>query len=402
MNILFIANRFPYPPYRGDKLKIFNIAKRLCDKHKLFLITFIQDKNDIQYVSVLKNYFVDVKYVYLPKYRSTLKCAFKILSSKPFQIIYFESKELKDLVNDFVNKNQIDVIHTQHLRMAQYSFDLVNKPRILDLPDAYSLYWKRRKNLKRNLIKRLFDHIEFKKVMKYEDIIRKYDLNLVCSEEDKIFLNEFHNFDRIAILPNGVDLTEFNKLTHDYQIDNEIIFTGNMDYEPNVDAVEYFVKEIFPIVLIKKPDVIFNIVGQKPVSRVRNLSADNVVIKGFVDNIAQEYNNSAIAVSPVRIGAGTLNKVLEPMAMGVPVVSTSVGFKGLGIKSGEGAILADDKNDFAGEIIKLLNNKNLRESIGKTGKKVIEDKFSWDSICDLLDKYFHDLYNRNNKVEIEV
>lgn len=397
MNILFIANRFPYPPYRGDKLKIFNIAKRLSVNHKLYLITFIQDKNDFQYVNVLKNYFDDVKYIYLPKYRSTLKCAVKILSAKPFQIIYFESKELKSVVYDFVNKNQIDVIHTQHLRMAQYSCDILNIPRILDLPDAYSLYWKRRKNLKRNFIKRLFDQIEYRKVMKYEEIIKKFDLNLVCSLEDKIFLNEFHNFDRIAILPNGVDLTEFSKLTHDYNIDNRIIFTGNMDYEPNVDAVEYFVKEIFPIVLRKKPDVIFNVVGQKPVSKVRSLSAENVVIKGFVDNIALEYNNNAIAVSPVRIGAGTLNKVLEPMAMGIPVVSTNVGFKGLGIKSGEGAILADSKIDFADEIIKLLNDKNLRETVGKKGKTVVEDKFSWDSICELLDKYLCELYNQIKK-----
>lgn len=397
MNILFIANRFPYPPYRGDKLKIFNIAKRLCAKNKLYLITFVQDKNDVRYIDALKKYFSDVRYVYLPKYKSTLKCAYKILSSKPFQILYFESKELKELINEFIDKNQVDVIHTQHLRMAQYSCDIINIPRILDLPDAYSLYWKRRKNLKRNIIKRLFDHIEYKKVMKYEEIIKKFDLNLVCSEEDKIFLNEFHNFDRIAILPNGVDLTEFSKLTHDYNIDNEIIFTGNMDYEPNVDAVNYFVREIFPVVLEKKPDAIFNIVGQKPVSRVRNLSSNNVIVKGFVDNIALEYNNNAIAVSPVRIGAGTLNKVLEPMAMGVPVVSTGVGFKGLGIYSGEGAILADNTDDFAYQIIKLLDDKSLRESVGKTGKKVVEEKFSWDSVCELLDKYFCELFNQHKK-----
>jgi sugar transferase (PEP-CTERM/EpsH1 system associated) len=391
LNILFIANRFPYPPYRGDKLKIYNLAKHLSKSHNLFLLTFIQDKADYQYLDILKKYFNKIQFIYLPKYKSTLHCAFKILSSKPFQIIYFESKKFKLMVNDFVENNKIDIIHTQHLRMAQYTNELNKYKRILDLPDAYSLYWERRTGLKRNIFKRFFDHIEYKKVLKYEEIIKEFDLNLVCSEEDRSFLSKYHNFDRVSILPNGVDLDKFQGLEHDYKIDNEIIFTGNMDYTPNIDAVCYFVNEIFPIILKTCPNVKFRIVGQKPVKKVRNLSSKNALVKGFVDDLAGEYNSCAIAVSPVRIGAGTLNKVLEPMALGLPVVSSVVGFKGLGIKSGEGVILANGKQDFAVQVIKLLKDANVRRSVGSKGKKIIEEKFSWDCISHILENIFFDL-----------
>jgi len=392
LNILFIANRFPYPPYRGDKLKIFNLAKRLCVNHRLFLLTFIQDKKDIVHLPELRKYFDKIETIYLPKYLSTLKCAVNVLSSKPYQILYFSTKKFKNLVDRFVCENKTDIIHTQHLRMSQYTYDIKNIKRILDLPDAYSLYWERRAKLNRNIFIKLFDRIEYKKVMRYESIINEFDLNLVCSEEDKVFLTKAHKTKNIEILPNGVDLSIFDNMSHDYDDpDDIIIFTGNMDYSPNIDAVVYFVEEVFPLILSKFPKIKFHIVGQKPVKKVLNLQSENVIIKGFIEDIASEYNKSTVAISPVRIGAGTLNKVLEPMAVGVPVVSTKVGFKGLGISSGEGAILADDKFQFANAVIKLLGDKEYRREVGIKGKLKVSQQYSWDTISYLLEKYCLDL-----------
>ncbi|MEO6694630.1 MAG: glycosyltransferase [Ignavibacteria bacterium] len=389
MNILFIANRFPYPPYRGDKLKIFNLAQRLSRKHDLYLITFIQNKNDYQHVEILNKYFKHISLIYLPKYLSIIKCIFGMFSSKPFQVIYFRSKKLKRKLQKLLDDYRIDVIHTQHLRMSQYSYDLNNYKRILDLPDAYSLYWERRSRVKRNFLTKLFDKIEFSRIIKYEKkIINEFDLNLVCSEEDKNFLKKYHNTDNIEILPNGVDLTQFQASGHDYSDNNRIIFTGNMDYAPNVDAVLYFVENIFPLILKKYPQLVFYIVGQKPVKKILKLNCRNVIVTGFVKDLAMEYNKSAVAVSPIRFGAGTLNKVLEPMSMGIPVVSTEVGFKGLGVESGEGVILATNEVQFSEAIIKLLDTEEYRKVVGQKGKVSIENKFSWDKISQMLENYF--------------
>lgn len=394
MKILFIANRFPYPPYRGDKLKIYNLARQLYKKHDLYLITFIQDKSDYQYIEQLNVFFKEIRIIYLPKYLSVLKCIVNLFSQKPFQVIYFKSKKFEKLLNSFISETEFDVIHTQHLRMSQYSHNLSGVKRILDLPDAYSLYWKRRSNLKMNIFQKIFDSYEYKKILNYEKIIKLFDLNLVCSDEDKSVLVSTHKIDNINILPNGVDISTFACGEHDYSIKDRIIFTGNMDYSPNVDAVIYFTKEIFPEIIKKFPEVKFYIVGQKPVKKVLDLQSENVIVTGFVESISDEYNRSSVAVSPIRFGAGTLNKVLEPMSMGIPVVSTEIGFKGLGINSGEGVILANSREEFTKTVIQLLESKVMRETVGKQGIKVIENNFSWVSISKKLEGYFESLVNK--------
>jgi sugar transferase (PEP-CTERM/EpsH1 system associated) len=391
MNILFIANRFPYPPYRGDKLKIYNIARRLKARgHTLYLITFIQDKKDYKYIRELEKVFEKTEFVYLPKKKSLTNILKNVFSGDPLQVLYFRSKELKEKVNRFISENSIDIIHTQHLRMAQYAADIKSIPRILDLPDAYSMYWQRRYRLKKSPFSKLFAYIEYKKILNYEDILKKFNLSLVCSEEDKQYLKKTRGINNIEILPNGVDTDEFARNGTGYDIDNRIIFTGNMSYSPNIDAVLYFVNEIFPGLLHKFPNLKLYIAGQSPGSKIKELESENIVVTGFVKDLSREYELSTVAVSPVRYGAGTLNKVLEPMAMGVPVVMSKVGFEGLEIRSGEGAVIAETKDDFIREISRLLSSKEARTEVGQKGLEIVRARFSWDAVVTRLEGYMKD------------
>lgn len=394
MNILFVANRFPYPPFRGDKLKIFNLAKQLSKKHNLSLITFIENKEDYKYKECLQDYFKEIKIIYLPKLQSAYNCFTNLFSNKPLQIHYFYSNAFEEVLNEFIKQHEIDVIHTQHLRMSQYTYKIKNIPTVLDLPDAYSLYWKRRSMLNSGYLRKKFGMFEHKKVLEYESIIKNFDMTLVCSEEDKSLLKNDHNYDYINILPNGVDLSTFHQNYHDYSIDKRIIFTGNMDYFPNIDAVTYFAKEIFPEILKSYPDVKFYIVGQNPPKRVVELQTDNIIVTGFVKSIAEEYKLSSIAVSPVRVGAGTLNKVLEPMAMGLPVVSSAIGFEGLGAVHGEEIVLANNKQEFVDSIKHLLTDQSYRQKIGESGKRLVTKNFTWKKIADTLENYFYQVCER--------
>ena len=391
MNILFVANRFPYPPFRGDKLKIYNLAKRLSENNTLYLVTFIQDKNDYQHLPELEKIFKEIKLVYLPARKSYLNLLYSFFSKVPYQVSYFRSRKFKKLVDEFVATHDIDVIHTQHLRMAPYTVDIDTVPTILDLPDAFSLYWERRTQIKRNFFYSIFDKVEYKKVKNYEAIVKQFDFNLVCSPEDKAHIEKLHGIKNIDVLPNGVDLSAFTPRNHDYSHNNRIVFTGNMDYAPNVDAVIYFVKEIFPKVLEKFPDVKFYIVGQRPIQKVLDLQSDKIIITGFVEDLGEEYNKSSITIAPIRFGAGTQNKVLESMAMGVPVVCSNVGFKGLGVESSEGAFLAETTEKFTQTVIDLLGSAELREKVGKKGTEVIHERFNWDNIANQLLGYFKNL-----------
>lgn len=387
MKILFVANRVPYPPFRGDKLKIYNLAKRLSVHHEIYLITFAESKEDYNYGEELGKLFKQVQIISLPKWQSYLNCLIAIFSNIPFQVAYFKSRKMNRLVHDFLSKNKIDVIHTQHLRMAQFTSD-IQMPKILDLPDAFSLYWKRRIENQQNPIKRFFEKIEYKRLYKFEgEIVKKFNLGLVCSREDLNYMKQEHGSENIDLLRNGVDLDTFKSDGHDYTNNSTLLFTGNMDYSPNVDAVGYFVKEIFPSIASKFPNVKFIIAGQRPVKQVLDLKASNIEITGFIPDLKVMYQQAAIVVSPLRFGAGTQNKVLEAMAMGIPVVSGNIGFEGLEIKNGEGVFLEINSNGFANKVIELLQSESLRQHTGTKGNLVAKEKFSWDIIALQLEDY---------------
>lgn len=391
MKILFLANRIPYPPYRGDKLKIYNLAKRLSKHHELVLLTFTETEEDKKYKPELEEIFTEVHLIHLPKWQSALNCLAALWSSTPLQVLYFRSSSMRRKLDELLNRSQFDAIHVQHLRMAPYLSYRKDLKRILDLPDAFSLYWKRRQKIKSSFYKTWFEKIEQKRLAKYEQIIKAYQLSLVCSDEDKAYLEQLHQAKNIKLLPNGVDRTTFVQMHHDYAHNNTLLFTGNMDYAPNVDAVIYFVNEIFPLIIKRFPDVVFTIAGQRPVEQVKALACNNIHVTGFVKDLASVYNDASVVVAPLRFGAGTQNKVLEAMAMGVPVVCSHVGFKGLGIKSGEGAIMETDTNAFAEAICKLLSDEEYRKQVGNAGAKVIAENFDWEVVTRKLEQYFQEI-----------
>ena len=391
MKILFLANRIPYPPYRGDKLKIYNLARRLKDKHQLYLLTFNQTKEEEAYKTHLEQYFKEVHLVYLPKWKSAFNCLAAPWQSAPLQVLYFQSDAMKEQLNILLQQHKFDAVHVQHLRMSPYLAERIDLPRILDLPDAFSLYWERRKKVRRSFATRVFEQIEQQRVVKYEQILNEYDMSLVCSQEDLEYLQRLHGISNIRLLPNGVDLKTFAAQDHDYSHNNTLLFTGNMDYAPNIDAVIYFGEQVLPLIKVRFPDVKFIIAGQRPVKKVLELATDDIIITGFVQDLAAMYNNASVVVAPLRFGAGTQNKVLEAMAMGVPVVCSEIGFKGLAIDSGEGAIMQTEPKLFADSVISLLESATLRKEVGEKGIQVIKSKFDWDAIAALLDGYFKEV-----------
>jgi sugar transferase (PEP-CTERM/EpsH1 system associated) len=381
VNILFVANRFPYPPFRGDKLKIYNLTRRLAAKHDLYLVTFYESRDELNYLKEIQPFFKEIELVYLPKWRSILNGIPALFSRIPLQLAYFKSAKMKRMVKFAVDRYDIDVVHTQHLRMSQYTKKL-DLPKVLDLPDAFSLYFKRRKETERPIINRLIDAIEIGRLAKAEKVITEYDKTLVCSVEDKAYLEKLHKTDNIDILLNGVDLDTFDvKDGHDYSHSHTLLFTGNMDYAPNVDAVLYFAKEMWPTLAAKYPDTKFVIAGQRPVDAVKKLAGGRIEVTGFVPDIQEMYEQASVVIAPLRFGAGTQNKVLEAMAMGVPTVCTHIGFEGLQIKSGDGVIMAKEKDQFIYEVGELLASADKRKLVGTKGLTIAQDRFSWDSIA---------------------
>jgi sugar transferase (PEP-CTERM/EpsH1 system associated) len=390
VKLLFIANRFPYPPYRGDKLKIYNLAGILSQKHEIHLITFAEQTSDYEHVDKISHIFSKITIIDLPKWKSILNVAIGMLGSEPLQVNYFKSGKFRAELKRILSENTYDAIHVQHLRMAQYAIEYKNNYRILDMPDAFSLYWKRRKAVKRNFFVKFLDDIESARVLKYEAyILNEFNLNLVCSSEDLSFLKQAHSTGQIRLLPNGVDTNKFRPMNHDYGHHHTLLFTGNMDYAPNVDAVLYFVADVFPLIKLRFPETRFIIAGQRPIDKVKALdNGKDIQVTGFIPELTDMYNSASVVVAPLRFGAGTQNKVLEAMAMGIPVVCSNIGFEGLGIQDGEGAFMRTDAEGFAAQVCALLDSRDLREITGKKGTEMISGKFSWQKVAGMLEGYF--------------
>lgn len=388
MKILFAANRFPYPPFRGDKLKIFQLARRLAGKHEVQLLTFLQDEADRDHLPELQKYFTKIHLVEQRPIRSILLALTAFFRREPFQIRYFRNPKMHKAIQHLLEAENFDVVHVQHLRMAQYWENRQQVPRILDLPDAYSLYWQRRTEAASGLGK-WFAAWEQRKVARYEAVLKKFDRVLVCSGEDRRWLEEKQDIGHVELLPNGVDLQQYDGPEHDYRLNRDILFTGNMDYAPNVDAVLYFAGSVLPVVRRVFPELRFVIAGQRPVKKVRALAGKHIVVTGFVEDLKTCYEQAGIVVAPLRFGAGTQNKVLEAMAMGVPVVTGPVGFEGLNIQSGEGAFLAEDAASFAEICIRLLGDAALRARVGRAGQSAIRRQFDWDAIAGRLEQHLY-------------
>jgi len=421
VKILFVANRMPYPPYRGDKLKIYNLARELCVYHELHLITIAENQEDLDSVSALqKPFFLDdaaaqtfnpgattnndrstttnpnegiqlfdsIQYVYRPKWRSILSSAIGLFSKRPIQVSYFRSKAFAIKLKHLLDHQHFDAIHVQHLRMAQYFEDGAPSNAILDLPDAFSLYWKRRESAAKNPFDKAFRGLEYKRLANYEKLmLPKFSKSLVCSTEDRDYLINA-GITNVDVLPNGVNLKSFSPQGSDAIIKNRILFTGNMDYAPNVDAVQYFVDEIFPLILEKHSESHFVIAGQRPVKAVLDLASDRIEVTGFIENLASEYAKANVVVSPLRIGAGTQNKVLEALAMNQAVVCSKVGFLGLGLKSGEGILMGETAQEFANHVVSILTSEELGKRLGETGGQHVRSTFAWSGISQQLLLYF--------------
>ncbi len=389
MNILIITPRIPYPPFRGDKLKIFNIAKILSKNNSVTIFTFLRSKKYLKDLEKLEKHGIKVEVVKLSIIPSLIKIFFAVFTSTPFQVAWFQSSKMKKKITASLKEGKFDVVYYHLIRSAQYldadssSTKILN---VIDFTDAVSLYLKRFAEIEKNPIKKLFIKIEQKRIENYEKIAEKFHTLFICSPIDQDFLKKRGINANVKILKNGLDVSYFKP--SDIEFDSKrIIFTGNMPYYANYDAAIFFANEIFPIILQKIPDAEFYIVGQKPPKRIINLASENIIVTGFVQDIKAEYQKSAVNVAPMRFGAGTLNKVIESIALGVPVVATSIATAGLPEELIKFIFVADSKEKFADYVINVLQNENIRKSYVSDGKSLITSTLSWDKIVGEFEEY---------------
>jgi polysaccharide biosynthesis protein PslH len=387
MKILIISTQIPYPPYRGDKLKIFNIIKILSKKHKVTILTFIRDETDNLYVEELRKLNYEVYAVKHTRFNLRINLLRAIISHIPMQILCFHSTRLRKLIQQATSQNHFDVVYFNLINTLQYESDIKdsNSLKIIDLTDSMSLYIKRYLEYEKNIFKKIIYSFELRRMMRYERNLTKMDTVFICSNVDRESLTNRNIHNNIRLLLNGFDSNVYNYEETEPE-KGRIIFTGNMPYYPNKDAVQYFTTEIFPKVLKDNPFVKLYIVGQNPPREIENLQSDKIIVKGFVEDIKTEYLLSEVNIAPLRVGSGTANKIIESMALGVPTVASSRSMQGFPEEIKKYVFIADTPDEFADKIKQILNDKSIRTVTMAEAREKVKDLLSLDKIGkDFLD-----------------
>lgn len=392
MNILLLASDIPFPSQSGAAIRSYGILRGLTDAgHRLTLLSFTQSDPNPS-ANPLYQHCSEVHTVPLPTH-SKLKRVIKLISTNRADIEFrlaserFESK-LKQLLQDSV----FDVIQFSGIELGCYlPLILPRKKTARVIYDAYNAEAELQHaifDIERHRLGQfpaaVYSAIQARRLKRFERwICKTVDAVLSVSEEDQSLLN-LHGGSPTFVAPNGIFADDYRPPADSRREPNRLVFTGKMDYRPNVDGIEWFSKRILPRVRQRCPAAELFIVGRNPHRRVQSLAAkDYITVTGRVDSVQPYLHAAALAVAPLRMGSGTRLKILEAMAAGCAVVSTSIGAAGLG-DIWQAIAIADDEADFAQTIVSLLKNEGRRQALGTQAIQQVRSCYDWQALTPKL------------------
>lgn len=382
MRILFVAARFPYPALLGYQVRALHQLRLLSRRHRITLLSFtvgaLRDA-DRRVVAELCDETVTVPLRRLDMVRALVRGA---TSDRPLQASLFETAPMREALRALLAEGRHDLLHLQLARMAGHLDDVAAPiPRVVDLIDALSLNMERRHTHDTGPM-RWAARLETGRLARYERVLcNAWDRALVVSETDRAAIGDFPN---LVVNSNGVDVGRFRPLAvHD---PHRVVFTGNLGYFPNVDALRWFVEAVLPPLWRALPAVRFAVVGARPSRAVRRLARrdSRINIEGRVDDLHAALARSAVAVAPMRAGSGQKLKVLEAMASAVPVVATTRAASGIDAEPGRHLLIADAADDFTAAVVRVLREPALAASLATAGRQLVEQRYTWErSVADL-------------------
>lgn len=400
MNILFISENFPYPLDSGGRIRTFHIMKGLSRQHKLTLVTTIEHEDTRKYLPELAKICQDIKVITTSQETSFAlgkKVLNSLFSSTPIVVKRHYLPQVAAEIQRLLASDSFDVVHFDHLDASFYrSLIPASVKTVLDEHNIVTNQVKTSIAAEPNILKKFYMRTQLGKTLRYESrVCPQMTRCFVCSDRDKTYLHEMAPQAQIRTIPNGVDVeyfgdrSWFDPVEH-AQEPHAIIFVGMLDYGPGGVGVRYFCQDILPLLQQEIPDIRFYAVGQNPPAYLQTLASHNpnIVLTGRVPDIRPYAAKAKVFVVPLKSGSGTRLKILDAMAMGIPVVSTSIGAEGLEVRSGEQLFLADTPETFASAILKLLKDDELAAAIRRNATNFVRETYSWEKIWgDLLAAY---------------
>jgi sugar transferase (PEP-CTERM/EpsH1 system associated) len=400
VRVLFLSQIVPYPPHGGVLQRGYNLLREIGRHASVHVLAFVHPdtlptesaRNESE--TALRRFCEYVEYFPLWAKASPLHRGAALLasacSSRPFSTIAHRSAAFKRRVAEAIGSGQFDIVHVDTLALSQFVIDRGGLPAVLTHHNIESMLMSRRAQVETHPFAKAFLRREALKLAEYERLASPaFDINiLVSAVDEKVLQNSIPGL-RTAVVPNGVDVEYFSPSPSPDA--RALIYTGGMNMFANRDAVMHFLNETWPLIKAKAPDVRFFAIGQDPPKELVAFAArdPHVVMTGFVDDVRPYVRQSAVYVVPLRVGGGTRLKVLDAMAMGMPLVSTAIGCEGLDVTPGEHLVVADTPEAFAGGTLALLADPARRLALGRAARALVERRYSWHVVGrQLVDVYF--------------
>ena len=378
-SLLLILSRFPYPPIGGDKLKSYHLINILYKHFSLHLVCITNQPLQPEQEIFCKKYFATYKVFFKPRYKHLLGVFKNLLSPMPLQVHYYFFNDVAQEIED--KAKQCNIIINTLVRTSPYVLNLRTRAiKVLDIVDSIYLHYLRSKHKTKSLIYQVLYTLETRRLQKYEQLcVSNYDLSLFVNHAEA---SHYKLYGAVACLPNGVDSRLFDVAANpslQYKYKHTLAFCGKMNYRPNIDAILWFIQNVLPLLRNK---ISILIIGANPTKELLKIQAsfpNRIEITGFLEDVHTPIASCMASIAPMQTGGGIQNKILEAMALGQIVFTTTLGASPISqAKHNKHLLVFDEPQAMAEGINNLFDNANLYSHIKQNAKDLIKRHYTWD------------------------
>jgi glycosyltransferase involved in cell wall biosynthesis len=379
MRLLVVSTWVPYPPDNGSKMRAFNLLKRLSARHEITLLCLGDSPRAADVVAIER---ICSRVAFAPVTAVGPRLGMKgLLSPTPRHFVQTDSPVMRRLIAEHLPQHDVaigmQVDAARYLRGASI-------PRVFEEVEVTLLREQVQQGT--SLSRKVRHRLTWWKFRRYiRDLVNDFECSTVVSEAEREQLRKIGcDVNRVSVVPNGIDASRPDVAVVQPP---RLIYPGSVRYSANLDAVEYFVRDVWPLVRQRRPDATFWVTGSTEGVDISALAAvGGVTFAGTVDDIDSTIATSAVCVVPLRQGGGTRLKVLHALALGTPVVSTTKGAEGLEVEAGRHLLVGDRPQSFAGQILSVLSDRELRARLAKQGSELVQSRYAWDGIVETLER----------------
>ena len=399
MRILSILPYSPFPAHFGGALRMYNLLREMMRTHEVSVIMYGTPAEKALVTESFGGKLKSIRAVEKPLKSASLHKRWaqmrSLFDARSATTQSYYSDAMQREIDSAVSENAFDLVQREFLVMGLFRAECPGAVHILDAHNVEYDCVRRMAQASHSPIRRAFYGMEYRKMYQEEtEIYGRQDALLVTSSRDKSLLDKDLRHIPKFVIPNGVDASYFLPSTDSPEPDS-LVFTGAMNYFPNVDGILFFLKETLPLIRKQVPHIRVYVVGGRPPRQLVSMASRDVIVTGFVKDVRPYVHRASVYIVPLRMGGGTRLKVLEALAMEKPVVTTSVGCEGINVEDRHSALIADSPESFAASVVELLRDGGLRRSLATNGRELIRTHYEWSAIGESLNEVYNSIVTQN-------